>query len=142
MEEIGQEQLLVLLLMRQAERDEGRRLRIHAPGQDLAYPDVHVAAVGHHFRSARPRDQSPRRPRLTLAQRFVIRVEQVLERQVVGREASRQQDEGLEEPGRMSKVPLGGTGVGHGLGEHVLRGQGLGQAAGGRPHVLEAREQG
>jgi hypothetical protein len=62
------------------------------------------------------------RPRRTGAGRHVIRIEQIAEACVEDAVAGkmRQQQELLEEPGRVRPVPFGGAGVGHRLHDLIL----------------------
>src|SRR5207253_6468854 len=58
------------------------------------------------FRSRRPREHPAARARVTLADRFVIRVEEEPVARVERRHAARREDERLEEPRRVRAVPL------------------------------------
>src|SRR3546814_2621927 len=72
-----------------------------------------------------PADQAAFGPRLPLAERPVIGIEQVVELRIEHRVARqiRFQQEGLEEPGDMGAVPFRRAGIGHRLDLLVLGAQ-------------------
>ena len=143
---IGEQQLLMLLLVMETEfqrgRDRGPALVVAARDQ-LADVQVDVLPVGADLIERRPRQQAPLRSRMARAEAFVIRVEEVVVA-VVERLVARQvraQQQGLEEPARVGLVPFGGTGVLHRLGGLVLGGQRLRQRQRVTPHrLVTARE--
>src|SRR5579884_2087684 len=71
-------------------------------------------AVGIHLSDGRTRQQPTSGPRPTLADRVVVRVEQVSELRTIRSEIRRVRgkDECLEEPGGVRQVPLGGATIG------------------------------
>ena len=76
---------------------------------------------------------------MTGAGRHIVRVEEItealVEEAITGK--ARDQQELLEEPGRMRPVPFGRTGIGHRLHHLVFRAQGRGAAFGFRAHGTE-----
>ena len=132
-EDVGQQQLLVLLLVIDAELDQhGERI---GPLIDEALREqprqrlVDVGAIGAHLRRRRPRQQPAPAARLPLAFALVVGVEAVFE---VGRELAvvgqvRLQDEALVEPRRMREMPLGGARIVHRLNRLVLVAQRCGE---------------
>ncbi len=138
-EHVGEEQLLMLLLVGEPQHHQGGKVRIRSGiGQQGVHGGVDMVAVGHHLRGAGTGDHSPRSARLSIAQGLVIGVEQVLERRIERFAPPRQEQEGLEEPGRVSQMPLGRARVRHRLGAHVLGRQRCGQRPGHGANVGEA----
>ncbi len=135
--DVGEDQLLVLLLMLQAQFHQCRHVtRYLGLRQELLHARIHVGAVGPHGGQVGPRDQPALRARVLPPHAVVVRVEQHAERRIERSEAAlvRLQDEGLEEPARVRQVPFDGAGVGHGLGAAVLGREGPRQRLGGRAH--------
>ena len=130
-QDIGEQQLLMLLLVVDADLDQSRDLgaRTDAPRQQLGQRLVHVRAVGQHLLARRPREHAALRARLPRALALVVgieaivegRVEDLVARQVLGK------DEGLEEPGDVRQVPLGRARIVHRLDRHVLGRERLGE---------------
>jgi hypothetical protein len=148
-EDVGEQQLLVLLLVIDAELDQhGEGI---GPFVDEALREetrqrlVDVGAIGAHLRRRRPRQEPTQAARLPFAFALVVRIEAVLE---VGRELAivgqvRLQDEALIEPSRMRKVPLRRASVVHWLHRLVLVAQRCrkseGQLAAGAQTFVEIR---
>jgi hypothetical protein len=127
--DVGEQQLLVLLLVLQAELHQLTQLGVVRARQQGGDARVHVRAVGLDFGQARPRDQAALRARVLLAHALVVAVEQHPKAGVEGLEAGLKtfQHEGLEEPRHVGQVPFGGAGIRHGLHLAVGLAQGLGQ---------------
>ncbi len=137
-EHVHQDQLLMLLFMRQAQIEQGQELCVLAGWafQQRGHGRVHMAAIGAHLGQGRAGDQAAGGTRMTRAGGFVIGVEQIGEGRVerpIGR-IERRQDEGLEEPAGMGLVPFDRAGVRHGLHHLVLGRQGRGQGQGAGAH--------
>ncbi len=121
---IRQQQLLMLLLVVDADLDQPRylRLRLDAQGKKLDQPLVHVRAIGHDPFTRGSRQHASLGARLPRPLAFIIRVEAVVEgvvegavmRQVFG------ENECLKKPGDVGEVPFAGACVFHGLDCHVL----------------------
>ena len=116
--DVGENQLLVLLLVLEAEHDAGANLVAHAALQRLQHPLVDAPAIAANVVEGRTRQQAARGARMTRTDRFVIRVEEVVERRFERRPL---QHERLEKPGRVGEVPLGRARVRHRLHLAVLR---------------------
>ena len=115
--DVGEQQLLVLLLVVEAERDKEGDLVGGASVEQALHSDVDVLPVVGDLGDARAGDDAALVPRLPVPDSVVVRVEQVAERIVVEAVAAvlRREDEGLEEPGRVRPVPLRRARVGHRL---------------------------
>ena len=126
--QVRDDQLLVLLLVVQAEFDAGANLVVAAREQ-RPHGLVHVRPVGVHLLHGRPRQRAALRPRERLADAVVVGVEERLEalgeRPVPLPEGLEQ--EGLEEPGGVREVPLGRARVVHRLHAVVVHRQGTTQ---------------
>ena len=124
MHHVGQQQLLVLLLVGQAETEETDEFGVRI-AQERADRLVDVGAVGADLGRGRPGHQAPGGTRMPLAEALIVRVEQVVE-VVVERGEVRQaaaQDEALEEPGRVGAMPFGRARIVHRLDRLILRRQ-------------------
>ena len=124
--DVHQQQLLVLLLVVEAELDRGHHLVEGAGVQaddEVAHPVVDVAAVDPDVVGARTADEAAVGACVSRPDRLVVAVEQEPVLLLVGREAGLVvgEDEGLEEPGDVRPMPLGGGDVGHRLDGLVLR---------------------
>src|SRR5258706_4037629 len=121
---IREDELLVLLLMVQTQLDQPTGLRGKVPGGKQAEQGlVHVTAIREYFFEIRARQQPPFRTRVAIADTVVVGIEQET---VLGRESAvvrfvRNEDESLEEPGRMCEMPLHRARVGHRLDRAILR---------------------
>ena len=134
-QDIGEDQLLMLLLVVDAELDQlgqGRmRARRAVVEQRVEQRGVDVAAIAQHLRRGVGRVSSPRlRPRLPGARCLVVGIEAVGEAVIERCDSPARcglQHERLEEPGGVRQVPFGGAGVVHRLDDLVLRAQRLGE---------------
>ena len=140
MQDVGEDQFLMLLLVVQAEFDQGRHGRQRGRlgvFQEARHGRRHLRPVGHRLVHAGPGDHAAAGPRVARAGALVVGVEKKgeigVERPIGG--GMDGQDELLEEPGRMGQMPLAGTGVLHRLDHLVLGredpGQGFGLGADG-----------
>jgi hypothetical protein len=140
--DVHQDQLLMLLLVMQAEFDY-----LPAPSRtrldQLRHGLGDVATVGHDLIDPGPGDQAALRSRMPGANAFVVRVEEIIVGRIEDAVAPRirPQHEGLEEPGRVGEMPLGGADVGHGLHGLVFRRQGRGKVLRLLTHGQEAKNQ-
>ncbi len=140
---VHQDQFLMLLLMRQAEIDQGGDVGPlgQGPLQQGGHGGVHMAAIGPHLAERRAGDQAAGRPRAAGADSLVIGVEQeaeaLVEHPVIGIEGLQQ--EGFEEPGGVGLMPFDRAGVRHGLDHLILGRQRRGQGQGARAHGVVAR---
>src|SRR4051812_2536945 len=87
---------------------------------ELGEPRVDRRPVGDDLGDRRAREQPALRTRMAGADALVVRVEEVVVRVVERGSTKRTEDEALEEPRRMSEVPLHGARVGHRLRDPVL----------------------
>ena len=123
--DVGEHQLLVLLLVVQPELDHRQRrmIRVVADALDQRLQRaVDVRAVREHLGDRGPRDETALRATVTLARLHVVRVEEerVLRvRRDVGR-VERREHERLEEPTRVREMPLRRAHVGHRADDVVL----------------------
>ena len=127
--QVGEHQLLVLLLMVQPELDELLHLRGERPGQERLHGIVHSGPVGPDLLHGGAGEISTAGPTVPLSGLYVVGVEQegvALVVQAIAGEVGNE-DEGLEEPGRVREVPLRRAHVGHGLDHLILRGEAPGQ---------------
>lgn len=140
---VGQQQLLVLLFVVQAQRDEPPDRLRNAARQQALHGRVHMGAVGEHLVQRGPRQHAPARPRVAGADGLVVRIEQVavacIRRAVAGHVGA--EDECFEKPGGVGQVPLGGAGVVHRLDGGVGVGQRRGQRQGLRPDRVVLQQQ-
>jgi hypothetical protein len=127
---VGEDQLLVLLLVVRAELDHVAQRRalllVLEQPQEMS---VDVLAIGVHLRERRAREQPALRPRILRSNAVVVRVEQHAERRLE-RAVARQRRlecERLEVPARVREVPLRGARVGHRLERAVLGGKRRGE---------------
>ena len=133
--DVHQQELLVLLLVLDAELDQRRRRPPRGLSRRVGHGLVDVGPVLGDLLDPGPGQQPPVVPRIPGAHALVVGVEQVAE---VGMEGSvpvetGDEQEGLEEPGGVGPVPLGRAHVGHGLDGLVLGRQGGGERLGERP---------
>src|SRR6266550_257691 len=144
--DVHQQQLLVLLLVVETEHGELREAvpRVGVATVDqLLHRAVDVSAVARDLLDGRAGEQAALRTRVPWTDGFVVRVEQVpevgVERLVAGEPGI--EDEGLEEPGGVTAVPLRGAHVGHRLDDLVLRSEGSGERLGEVAHPAVSRAQ-
>ena len=139
--DVHEQQLLVLLLVVEAELDERGRRRGVARVDELVHRVVDVRAVLRDLVDARPREQTALRARVPRTDRFVVRVEEVrvrgVERRVAGEPG--REDERLEEPGGVGPVPLRRAHVGHRLHDLVFGGERRGERLGVVAHAAVVR---
>ena len=145
MQDVGEHQLLVLLLVVQAQFGLGGECAargVRRVLQQAQQRGVDMFAVTPHLVERWPRQQSALRSRMPWAERFVIRIEEVGVVRVEWRVASRVAGEhdGLEEPGRVRDVPLGRARVRHGLQGLILRRQRRGERDAVRAHIQVASQ--
>src|SRR5262249_53923594 len=124
--DVGQDELLMLLLVLQAELD--RRLEIWLERralEQLAHVLVDVGAIGVYFGETGARQQAARVTRVLRADRVVIRIEETPEVRLEGAIAARVrfEHERLEEPTRVREMPFRRAGVRHRLNLAVFRRQ-------------------
>jgi hypothetical protein len=144
--DVHEQQLLVLLLVVEAELDDRRQLleRTAVEGGDqVTHAGVDVGAVAADVVGARPGDESALGPGVAGADALVVAVEEEpvlvlvrLERRLVLGEHER-----LEEPGDVRAVPLRRRDVGHRLDGLVLGGQGRGERLGVGAHLVVAGDE-
>jgi hypothetical protein len=141
-EDVGENELLMLLLVMQADlQDAGHlgELGVLTACQQLLHRGIDVSPEFGDARKLGPREETTARARVARAGGDVIRVEQERERVIehaIARRVRRQQ-ELLEEPGRMGAMPFGRTGLRHRLHHLILGPERRGAALGLRPHVAE-----
>ncbi len=110
----------MLLLVMHPEFDQRLQRRPLGLGRLRDQPGhgrVHVGPIGQDVLQRRARQQAPLGSGMPLAHGLIVGVEQIAEHRVerlVALQVGLQQ-EGLEEPGHVRQVPLGGTDIGHGL---------------------------
>src|SRR5260221_9086504 len=129
---IREDELLVLLLVMQAQFDQGAGLCGKAVGGEQAEQGlVHMTAIREHFFETRARQEAPLRPRVAIADAVVVGVEQdpVLRRESSVTRLVRNQDESLEEPRRVREMPFHRTRVGHRLDRAILHRKRRGERA-------------
>jgi hypothetical protein len=138
---VGEDQLLVLLLVGQPQRQrrcQRRDLGVVEPRQQRHHLAVDRAAVGRDLVAARPRQQPALRPRVPRPDRLVVRVPQEPGARIDRRDAARLQHERLEEPRRVRAVPLGRAARRHRLQLLIFWRQRRRQRLGARAHGAEA----
>jgi hypothetical protein len=126
-QQVHQEQLLMLLVVIQAEGEQiavpGVRIALPQPGH---HPPVNLAAIGEHVIQRRPGHQAALTSLDPGAKGFVIAVEQGLEaridRAISGLLA---EDHGLEEPAGVGQMPFARAAVRHRLGREILGAQSI-----------------
>ena len=112
---------------------------VQALGDEVQHAGVNVEPVAAHLGRSGPRQHAAARPLEARSDELVVRVEQVVERRVVGRGVGRVgQDEGLEEPRRVSAVPLCRAHVGHRLDRLVLAAERCGKGLRPGANVAES----
>ena len=140
---VHEQQLLVLLLMVEAEIDQVEQRWAERSIEKVVHGGVDVAPVLGDFVERRTGQQSADRARVPGADRIVVGIEEVAEHRVERPVARKflQQQEGLEEPGRVSLVPLRGAGIRHRLRDLVLWRQWGSEQLGQRPDLVVAADQ-
>src|SRR5699024_2291704 len=140
--EIGCDQFLVLLLVVEAEPNDGRKLGLVLVARaldQLEYGLVDCGAVATDLGDIGTRDQAALRARVLLANAVVVGVEKVAPGRVDGAPVRvvRLEHEGLEKPGGMGTVPFDRAGAGHRLKRLIFWRQRRGKAFGGRANGFE-----
>ena len=137
--DVSEQQLLVLLLVMAAERDQIARRRRQVVERPCDR-GVDMGAIGANVVKRRPAQQPARRPRNPRALGLVIAVVEEGEARVEGTVAGNEvaQDEGLEEPGRVREMPFGRRSVRHRLEAGVCVGQIARQREREGPHAIVA----
>ena len=125
--EIGQHQLLMLLLVMQSEAHDlrgpqalhGRQV---APAPEPGDRGIDVRPILEHLGSRGPREHASKRAGMSFTGGVVVRVEQVPEGRMEGavRRLEGREHEGLEEPGRVGEMPFERAGVGHRLRDEIF----------------------
>jgi hypothetical protein len=143
MQDVGEDQLLMLLLVIEADLEDAQHLRQarrRGGGDEPLHRFIDVGAERGDLVATRPREQPAPGARVTRSGRHVVRIEKireaVVERAIAGE--TREQEKLLEEPGGMRPVPLGRARIGHRLHQLVLGAQRRGAALGLRAHGAEA----
>jgi hypothetical protein len=113
--DVGEQQLLVLLLVIQTEQERESERGINVALQALEHRRVDAPAVVADLRQCRPRDQAARISSVHRAGTLIIRIEQEVPLRIERRaaRAAAPEHEALEEPGRVRQMPLDGAGIGH-----------------------------
>jgi len=137
MENVGQQQFLMLLLMLAAEFDQGRSAGVERR-QPIDDRGIDMRAIGADLVQARPGQQPPARAGVARPFRFVIAVEQIavvrIERPIARQIA---QHEGFEEPTGVRQMPFGGRGIVHRLDGRIGIAERRGQGQAQRTHAIE-----
>ena len=123
MQDIGEQQFLMLLLVLQADLDDRRQIvEIFRVCDQLRDRRIDMGAIVGDFGHRRPRDQAALRTRLPGTGGDIIRIVEkgeALIEDAIGLEM-RPQQELLEEPCHMRAMPFGRARVGHRLDDLVL----------------------
>ena len=120
---VRQQQLLVLLLVVEAELDDGGKLCVVGAGrEEIEHRLVDTGTIIMNLRECGSAQIAALGARVHVADRVVVRVEYPLVAIVDGRVTGlpRAENEALEEPGRMPQVPLRGAGFRARLDDLVL----------------------
>ncbi|MPN04022.1 hypothetical protein SDC9_151258 [bioreactor metagenome] len=142
--DIGEHQLLMLLLVLQAQCDElsnsllRRRAFLFHDGHQRQHLLIHHSAIGHDLRQSRSGQQAPLGSGMACTHLLVIGVEQHAKTAVKSLMPwlVHGQYKGFEEPAGMGQMPFGRTGVRHGLHAGVFCRQGRSQLLRAGPHPL------
>ena len=143
-QDVGQQQLLMLLFMLQAERHDRAQLRVAGMGaQQRLNALVNVAPVLQYLAQRGARQQAATRSRVLVADRVVVGVEQHPKGRMKRQEAAFAllQYKGFKKPGRVGQVPLGRTGIGHRLHAAVFGRQRRHQRGTACAHCVKAGDQ-
>ncbi len=141
--DVGEQQLLVLLLVLQAQFQDLQGLRRQRAGLQLRqHAGFDLVPVLQHLRQRGPRQQAAMRPRMRRADALVVTVEQVIPLRIV--RAVRRigaKHETLEEPGGVREMPFGRAGVVHALHHRVFFAQWRGEMTAAGAHAAQAVRQ-
>lgn len=143
-QDVGEHQLLVLLLVLQAQLDQATQCSVvRHGGHPTCHAGVHVGPVGEHLVQRWPREQPALRAGVLGAHTVVVGVEQHPERRCKRLETGLVgfEHKGFKEPGGVGQVPLGGAGIGHGLRGAILGRQWGRQGQRAASHRGVARQQ-
>ncbi len=138
--DIGQEQLLMLLLVIEPELDQRQELA-RCPGRRLSdhvdHRPIDVGAVARDLIDAGTRQHPARRAGVPRTDRLVIGIEQIAVARIEGPivAALRRQHEGLKEPRRVCAMPFRRARVGHRLDGLILARQRRRERLGGAAHL-------
>ena len=130
----------MLLLVVQSQARPGLELRhSESRAQQATHRFIHMRAIGVHLVQRRARQHVPHSPQRPVANRVVIRIEQIAERWM-DRPIARQmfgQQKCLKEPRGMRQMPLRRTGIRHGLQAVVLDRQRCAQSQRSSPNAAK-----
>ena len=100
--------------------------------KQLAHLSVDVLPIGEYLVDGGSGEQATRRARMSRTDCLVVGIEEVVEPRIVRRGSACRfaQNEALEEPGRVCKVPLDRARIGHALDHEVLGVEGRAQRDG------------
>ncbi len=133
--DVGGDELLVLLLVLEAEGDAAEGLGVGRGGalEEAGDGGVDVGAVGEDGVERRAGEGGAELLLGHVAEGVVVAVEEPAEVGVEGLVAGEEvgEDEGLEEPAGVGEVPLGGAGLGAGLDHEVFGGERRDEREGG-----------
>ncbi len=143
MQNIGEQQFLVLLLVIEPDLDDRNEFGEIGRGFDqLRHRAIDMRAISGDLGRARPRHQAALRPRGARAGRDVIRVVQIgealIERAIIFDIGLEQKL--LEKPGDVGAMPLGRARIGHRLDDLIFRRQQSGAALGFGAHGAKGVE--
>ncbi len=139
--EVGEDELLVLLLVLQAQLEQLGRVRLAR--EQILDGKVDMASIRENGVEARARKKAALRTRMALADRLVVGVEEHPEGGIENAIAAhRLEQEGLEKPRGVSEVPLHRARVGHGLQRAILGRQRRGEREAGLSDGAVARGNG
>src|SRR4051812_5730685 len=128
--DVGEHQLLVLLLVMEAELDDVTRL------VELGHARIDVRAVLHHFLDGGTGQKAARGAIPARADGVVVRVEEERVARIEGLVAvARGEHEGLEEPGGVREMPLERAAVRHRLRHEILDGEAATDRFGSPSHL-------
>jgi hypothetical protein len=135
--DVGEHQLLVLLLVLQTEFDQRIDLGVVRRVQQGRHTVVHGTPIRHHLGQRRTRHQPALRTRMLGTDLLVVAVVEHTKLRIVRPEVRLMalEHHRLEEPGHVREVPLGGAGVGHRLHLAVGLRQRCGQGPAARTHA-------
>src|SRR5258708_6231587 len=141
--DVGGGQLLVLLLVLEAEHNAARGFILQRMLHSRNHGGVHMVPVSKNRVERRPRERRAKFLLRHIAERVVIAVEEPaefgMEGLITGGELA--QDKGLKKPGGVGKMPLHRAGLRTRLHHHVLRRQRTAKLAGSVANSLVTGEQ-
>ncbi len=141
--DVGGDELLVLLLVLEAERDATGGFVFERVLQQHDHGGVDVSAVGEDGVERRAREGGAKLLLRHVAERVVVAVEEPAEVGMEGLVAGDElaEDEGLEEPAGVGEMPLDRARLRTRLHHHVLRRQGTTELPAGLTHCLVTGKQ-